>query len=106
MRIDILDPTTEVIDIYTENIGSPDIRIWCPGQIAVDAAAQSPIPAPDFTADVTAAQGQVIDFPGLVAVQNIATRPIPPVTYNLSGPTATCGSAGTYTIRILSLIHI
>jgi len=100
LRVDIENPATEVIDIFTQNIGSPDIRIWCPGQIDIDAAAQAVIPPTDFTANVTNTAGQISNFTDVMNVQAIATRPRPPVTYSLTGSAPTCGQAGTYTIRL------
>jgi|GEM_PF-3316640 len=99
-RVDILDPTSEVIDIYTEDRnGTNDFEVYCPGTIPVDTNGAA-IPTPDYQGNVTATQGRVTNFTQVSQVQTIATRHIPPVTYSLTGATASCGTAGTYIVKV------
>jgi uncharacterized repeat protein (TIGR01451 family) len=104
LRVDILDPANEVIDLYGQALsGSPDIQVWCPGRIPlVTPDAPYSVPTPDFTADFTASNGELTSFADVQDVQSIGTRPRPPQTYSLSGATASCGTAGVYTLRYSS----
>lgn len=104
MRVDIEDPANEVIDLYGQALsGSPDLQVWCPGGIPlVTPDAPYTPPAPDYTADFTATEGELTSFADVADVQAISTRPRPPRTYALTGSSATCGQAGVYTLRYAS----
>jgi hypothetical protein len=106
LRVDILDPANEVIDLYGQALsGSPDVQIWCPGRIPlVTPDAPYSVPTPDYTTDFTSTVGGLTSFAEVQAVQAIGTRPRPPRTYSLTGlgSSSSCGTAGVYTIRYSS----
>lgn len=104
LRVDILNPTREVIDIYTSvnNNSGYDIAVWCPGRVGIVGLPFSE-PTPDWTFDVSSGgTGSISTWTDVVNVQNIGTRPRAPATFNVgsTGSSSTCRTAGTYTVRI------
>ncbi len=104
LRVDILDPSNEVIDLYGQALGgSPDVQVWCPGRIPRPTPDEPyTVPTPDFSADFTSTFGELTSFTDVEDVQSIGTRPRDPRTYSLTGSSPTCGTAGAYTIRYAS----
>ncbi|HET8900118.1 MAG TPA: isopeptide-forming domain-containing fimbrial protein [Rhodanobacteraceae bacterium] len=113
LRVDIFDPANEVIDIYGENLTNGtapdiDIQVWCPGVFPVPTPDNAIVlPTPDFTGNFDTV-GAINGWQDILDVQDVANH-VPgaaphhaPLTYALGGPSASCGQAGTYTVRYVT----